>query len=94
MRRTYDNLDSFYQEAMKSIYHQLGSKLKALGVQSEEVPELSANNSLVRVQIKEEDEAIRESYEYKGIKLIEVLWTRQGVEQIDINKDERDIRGN
>lgn len=93
MKRTYDNLNSFYQEAMKEIYNQLGNKLKALGVQPDEVPKLSANHSLVRVQTKEDDETITERYEYNGIKLIEVVWNKQGVEQVDINKDERDIRG-
>lgn len=92
MQRTFDNVDTFYKDAMINITQQLGNKLRALGVTLDELPELINNGDVVRLTSDLVDGIILEAYEYKGIRLIEVEWSKEGIKQRDINKDERDIR--
>ena len=92
MQRTFDNVDTFYKDAMINITGQLGNKLRALGVSVKEIPTLVNNGDLVRYTSNLVDGIILEAYEYKGIRLIEVEWSKEGIKQRDINKDERDIR--
>lgn len=92
MTRTFDNVDTFYKDAMINITQQLGSKLRALGVSVNEIPQLIETKQLARYTSDIVDGIILEAYEYKGIRLIEVEWSKEGIKQRDINKDERDIR--
>jgi hypothetical protein len=94
MKRTFDNVDTFYKDAMINITQQLGSKLRALGIGLDELPELINNGDLVRLTSDQVDGIILEVYEYKGIRLIEVEWSNEGIKQRDINQDEKEIRGN
>jgi hypothetical protein len=88
MKRTFDNVDTFYKDAMINITQQLGSKLRALGIGLDELPELINNGDLVRLTSDQVDGIILEVYEYKGIRLIEVEWSNEGIKQRDINQDE------
>lgn len=92
MQRTFDNVDTFYKDAMINITQQLGSKLRALGVTLDELPELINSGDVVRLTSDLVDGIILEAYEYKGIRLIEVEWSKEGIKQRDLNRDERDIR--
>lgn len=89
MQRTFDNVDTFYKDAMINITQQLGSKLRALGVTLDELPELINSGDVIRLTSDLVDGIILEAYEYKGIRLIEVEWSKEGIKQRDINKDER-----
>lgn len=89
--RTYNNINTFYADAMIAINRQLGSKLRMLGVTIDEIPALLESNQLARYQSEIVDGIILEMYEYNGIRLIEVEWSKEGIKQRDINKDERDM---
>lgn len=91
MQRTFDNVDTFYKDAMINITQQLGNKLRALGVTLDELPELINNGDVKRYTSELVDGIILEAYEYKGIRLIEVEWSKEGIKQRDINKDEREL---
>lgn len=94
MKRTFDNIDTFYKDAMINITQQLGSKLRMFGYTSEDIPELVNSTRLQRWSSDLVDGIILEHYELDGITLIEVEWSKEGIKQRDINKDERDIRNN
>lgn len=92
MKKSYNSPEDFYEDAMISINHTLGSKLRTLGVTVEEIGELVNKQLLNRYTSEMIDGTVLEMYEYNGIRLLEVEWTKQGVKIRDINKDERDIR--
>lgn len=91
MRKTFNTPEEFYKNAMLQIQEVIGNKLKMLGIEAFEIPFLIDMQDLNRHTEDEVDGVIVETYEYRGIKLIEVEWTGNGIKQKDIHKDERDF---
>lgn len=91
MKKKFNTPEEFYENAMEGIQKVLGQKLRILGVNADEIPELVANKELNRYTSEIVDDIILEMYEYKGIRLLEVEWTGNGIRQRDISKDERDF---
>ena len=91
MKRSFDSPEEFYKNAMISINQVVDAKLKLLGVETTEMGDLIESGDLARYNSDPVDGIILEMYEYKGIRLVEIEWTSNGVKQRDINPDERDF---
>jgi len=89
MNKTFNSPEDFYKNAMIGINQVIGSKLRTLGVELEEIPELVEQNLLCRYTSDIVDGIVLERYDYKDIMLAEFEWTQSGIKQRDINKDER-----
>ena len=94
MHQTFNTPEDFYRNAMEGIHKILHTKLEMLGVSPEELPYLVEEGILERVAAETDDDKVLEVYSYKGIKLIEVIWTTNGIKQVDIHKDEREFNRN
>lgn len=89
MKKTYDNLNDFYADAVEDIHKTLARKMRLVGLRAEDVqPEIDAGN-LIRDTTKIVGSIITEHYIYKGILLLTIEWTPKGMNYKDINKDER-----
>lgn len=94
MKKPFNTPEEFYKHAMVGVNQVVGSKLRILGVELEEIPALVEAGLLNKYNSEEHEGTIKEYYEYRGIKLAEFEWRIDGIKQRDINKDERDIRKN